>query len=169
MSDMITIGEILKGYGLKGQMQVMLRGVDVADLDAVTEISAILADESVQTLTLEKFHSAGRKLIMTLANVTDRMTVDKLVGAILLVPASQLPESNADEQPTSDLIGYGAYTMDGDRIGIVNEVLELPASDVLQVTHDGRDVLIPLVDEFVKEIDRVERRLKIFVIEGLLD
>lgn len=168
MSDILTIGEILKGHGVKGQVRIMLRGVDVTDLDRITELKAILADGSVQTLTLKKFHAVGRKLIMTLANVTDRTAADKLVGAMLTVPASQLPKRSANE-PTGDLIGYGVYSTEGDRIGIVNDVLELPASDVLQVTHDGKDVLIPLIDEFVKKIDQVERRLEIFVIEGLLD
>jgi len=167
--DIVTIGEIQKGHGLKGEVRVLLRGADSEDLNSVDEFNAILSDGSVQTLVLLKLRNQGHKLIMAFENVTDRSAADKLVGATLTVPTSQLPERSNDDYFIGDLVGFGVYSEAGDRIGVVNDVWELPASDVLQVMHDDREVLIPLVDEFVKQIFWEERRLKIFVMEGLLD
>jgi 16S rRNA processing protein RimM len=165
----VTIGEIQKGHGMKGEVRVRLHGVTIEDLNSIDEFKAVLPDGSVQTLVLLRLRTQGHKLIMAFENVTNRSVADKLVGATLTVPTSQLPERGEDDYFIGDLVGFGVYSEAGDRIGVVNDVWELPASDVLQVMHDDREVLIPLVDKFVRQIDWEERRLKIFVMEGLLD
>ncbi len=64
------------------------------------------------------------------------------------------------------------YTVISDKdtvIGLVQEIWDLPANEVLRVLQDDREVLIPLVDEVIKEIDHAGCRIVITPMEGLLD
>jgi len=54
-------------------------------------------------------------------------------------------------------------------VGLVRDVWDLPANEVLQVISNDKEVLIPLIDEVIKEIDRDGRRVVITAMEGLLD
>lgn len=61
-------------------------------------------------------------------------------------------------------------TTAGEKIGRVQDVMTLPANWVLQVVDDdGRELLIPVIDEVIREVDRSSGRVVIEAIAGLLD
>ena len=73
------------------------------------------------------------------------------------------PKLEEDEFVTEDLIGIVVETTDGERLGAVEDVLCLPAHDVLQVG----EILIPVVKEFVKDIDMEAELIKVTLIPGM--
>ena len=54
-------------------------------------------------------------------------------------------------------------------IGVIEEVLELPQQEMAVVKKEGKEVMIPLNDTFVKGIDRTKKRIDVELPEGLLD
>ncbi len=55
----------------------------------------------------------------------------------------------------ADIIGLDVFDQrDGKKLGVLVDVIESPASDLFAVkTQDGREVLVPAVDEFIGHID----------------
>ncbi len=55
----------------------------------------------------------------------------------------------------ADIIGLPVFDeRNGKRLGVLSELIESPASDLFSVkTADGRDVLVPAVEEFIGHID----------------
>jgi 16S rRNA processing protein RimM len=96
---------------------------------------------------------------VALESCHDRPAAEALRGQDLLVPRSDAPELAADEWWIEDL--EGCAVRDGERqVGTVRRVMELPSCDVLEVER-GRgeaDLLVPLIDDAVREVD-VERRV----------
>jgi len=74
------------------------------------------------------------------------------------------PEVPEDEFLTSDLIGLEVVTSDGRRLGEVDQVLNYPAQDLLVVG----EVMIPLIKQFVKDIDFDSKRITVELIPGML-
>ncbi len=74
-----------------------------------------------------------------------------------------LPEG---EYWLQDLIGLKAVDEDGNELGTVHDILTLPAGKVY-VIRGKREILVPGVDEFVKEIDVDDGILKFHLIEGM--
>ncbi|MCH8327867.1 MAG: ribosome maturation factor RimM, partial [Candidatus Marinimicrobia bacterium] len=68
-----------------------------------------------------------------------------------------------------DLVGYEMVLVTGERVGPILEVWALPANDVLKVDHNGKEALIPLIDQVVKSIDHQSRTVVIVPMEGLLE
>ena len=62
-------------------------------------------------------------------------------------------------------------TTEGERIGRVDDVWMLPANRVLRVLtfDDEREILVPVIDGFVREVDRSAGRVVIEPVPGLLD
>ena len=67
------------------------------------------------------------------------------------------------------LTGYTAIDEETGVIGLIEEVIENPAQILLQVNRNGNEVLIPLVDDFVVEINEAEKEILLTLPEGLLD
>ncbi len=54
-------------------------------------------------------------------------------------------------------------------VGILADVLKLPANDVWVVRSGEKEILIPAVKEFIESVDEARKRIVIHVIEGLLE
>ena len=66
----------------------------------------------------------------------------------------------------SDTYGISVYDESGALLGTVSDVMTLPANDVYVVKGE-REILIPAVPEFVKELDLENERMTVKLIEGM--
>jgi 16S rRNA processing protein RimM len=74
-----------------------------------------------------------------------------------------------DEYHYQDLIGLEAISENGESIGTVRDLLEVPQGWILVLKkEDGKEALVPFVSEFVKKIDLEDRKIILTPIEGLL-
>lgn len=96
----------------------------------------------------------GPRIVATLEGVTDRDSAAAFVGARIAVARSALPRPAPGEYYWADLVGLSVVTLDGQPLGMVRELFELPANDVLVVAHDGGERLIPFVTgATVRQVD----------------
>lgn len=88
-----------------------------------------------------------------------------LIGHAVEVPSDVRPEMEEDEFYVGDLIGMDVVTTEGQQLGSVTKVLTYPAQDLLQVDK----LLIPAIEEFVKEIDLEKRLITVKLLPGMLE
>lgn len=74
------------------------------------------------------------------------------------------PELEEDQFLTEDLLDLEVYTEDGQLLGTVDEVLNNPAHDILVVG----ELMIPVVKEFVLDVDLDEEKITVRLIPGML-
>jgi 16S rRNA processing protein RimM len=86
----------------------------------------------------------GRGLIVRLEDVTNRDEASELLNAEIAIYRSQLPDSATDEYYWHDLLGLEVINQKGESLGLVTELLETGANDVLVVGGKQRQ-LIPFV------------------------
>jgi 16S rRNA processing protein RimM len=84
--------------------------------------------------------------------------------SMLYAPRDRI-ELEPEEYLDADLVGCEVVGPDGRRYGTVESIAHYPASDMLMV--DG--VMVPMVAEFIRDIDTVARRVVIAPPEGLFE
>jgi 16S rRNA processing protein RimM len=85
------------------------------------------------------------------------------------VPRSSLPELQPDEYYWSDLIGLSVFDESGRLLGRVIRILPTGADDLLVLERDGREILLPFLEEVVQSIDLEAGRVVAAPPPGLLD
>lgn len=105
-----------------------------------------------QSYTLETAKVHNDVLVVKLKGVNDRDAALKCKGLHVAVPRTELPEADEGEYYWSDLIGLEVTNQQGVALGLVVELFETGANDVLVVKGD-RERLIPYTDQAVLEID----------------
>jgi len=65
------------------------------------------------------------------------------------------------------LIGYTAYDKETE-LGLVTGILSHPAQILAEINVNGNEVLIPIVDDLVIEIDKRKKKIVFDVPEGLV-
>ncbi len=107
------------------------------------------------------------RLAVLFEGCTDRNDAEALRGTWLYADVTDTPD-DPDEYYDHQLEGL-TVVVNGRQIGVVREVLHLPAQDVLDVEIDGRHRLIPFVEQLVPLIDLQAGQVHVVDMEGLLD
>ncbi|MCL5038109.1 MAG: ribosome maturation factor RimM [Chloroflexi bacterium] len=97
--------------------------------------------------------SFKKGILVSLEGVDDRDAAEELRGASLEIPEGdvrQLPEGNFY---IYQLIGLEVKSIQGEFLGVLEEVLQSPANDVYVVRDGKSEVLVPALRKIVKEVD----------------
>lgn len=106
---------------------------------------------------------------MALQDVDDTEQAEVLVGRQLYLPADALPELNEHQFYYHEVKGYDVVDKNEGRLGSLEDVLEYPGQDLLQVFYNQTEILIPISDETIEKVDREAKTLHIAMPDGLLD
>jgi 16S rRNA processing protein RimM len=119
------------------------------------------------TLTVKASRTHQEAVLVTLDVVPDRTIAEQWRGRTLLVPADELHEPAEGEVFLHELAGMAAFDEAGNSLGDVSDWYEVPQGILLGITRDGKELLVPFVDEIVIELDREARRLVLRLPDGL--
>src|SRR5699024_11531715 len=100
-------------------------------------------------------------------NIND---VEHFKGHDLKIREDQLTELDENEFYYHEIIGCAVYLTNGEKLGVIKEILAPGANDVWVVQQEkGKDVLVPYIEDVVKEVDVAAQTVIIEPMEGLLD
>lgn len=168
------VGRIVGAHGIQGAVKV---APETDDPNRVIDLPAIYLGLDVSSSRRYEIKSGriqpskyGPTIVLELEGVLDRQMAKGLSKHHVYALETDLPPLSTDEYYLSDLIGLDVVEEEGNKIGRVVDVLELPGQNVLKTrTVEGREILIPAVSEFIKEIDFDNRNLIVSLIDGMLD
>jgi len=164
----IEVGIISKPHGIRGELRLIPQRISAERLLACRHW-AMDEDKVMRAFTPEKLRLHQNKLIMKMVGVDDRNTAELQRDKILYVAETDLPEPDDDALDLVDIEGFSVLTESGQIVGKVVDLIDLPTQSCLVLDAEGRELLIPWVDEFVHEVDLDEGRIVITPIDGLLD
>lgn len=158
MSDeIVRVGQITGAFGLKGIVKVTPL-TDYWETRLAEGNRLLLKGKWV---TVEVFQIHKNRPMLKLSGVDDATAAENLQWEYL--EAEGDVELNEDEYLVEELLGLRVVTIEGEELGEVDEVLPMPAHDVLQVG----EIMIPLVKEFVREIDLESETMTVKLIPGM--
>lgn len=163
----VVVGRVGRPHGIRGDVTVETR-TDEPDIRFAPG-SVLLTESGELVVEYSRWHS-GRLLVL-FEGVEDRNAAEALRGRLLEVErsADEVPE-DPEEFYDSALLGCAVESSDGTSVGTVDDVLHLPAQDLLVVRlPDDREVLVPFVSQIVPVVDVSARRVVIDPPAGLLD
>lgn len=172
IDDCYQLGSVVKPHGLRGFVVAFL---DVDDLDAYRKIKSVYVELSTTPGKLTPFvvervqSQTETRVLLKLKGIDTVEAAEPLRNANLYRPLEELPELAEDQFYFHDVIGYTVVDEQLGTLGIVETFYELPQQDVLAMRYQGKEVLIPVVDELITHADQEKRQLHVNLPEGLLD
>jgi len=126
-------------------------------------------DEVPKKLEIEEVVEDKSGLLIKFRNFDTPEVCDVLLKKYMYVPESELKELPADMYYVHDLIG-SAVILDGENIGVIKDVLPMPANDVYVVgLPSGKELLVPALKEVIRSFDRTTKVLELSVTKSFLD
>ncbi len=168
-NDCFELGYILRPHGLKGEVQLVL---DVDEPESYKGLSTIYiqAKAGLVPYGIRIDHLNNGKAIARLDGVDTQEQAQAMKGRTVWLPLEELPELKEDQFYYHEIVGFVVHDQaTGQDVGTVTDVYELPQQDTLAVNANGAEVLIPLVDDFLVEVNKEDKRIVMNLPEGLVE
>lgn len=162
------LGYISKPHGLNGDVSIII-DADIPENYKKLESVFIEIDKQLVPFFIKKIKLSGNKAILSLEESTHIDFAKKLKGAKLFLPLEFLPELEDDQFYFHELIGYSVEDSQLGAIGIITTIYDAGPQDLLAVDHKGKEVLIPINDETLIEVDKTNSIIQVSIPDGLLD
>lgn len=168
IEDSFYIGYVTKTKGLKGELQVFFEYESPEALD-LTTVFAEINGKLVPYFTVSSKLQSNQTGYFLFEDLDTIDKAQKLVRKKLYLPNDKKPVRDPDEFFITDLKGYIAHDEAYGELGEIIEIHEYPQQYVAVVPHKFREILFPLNDEFILEIDEEGGNVYLKLPEGLLD
>ena len=167
MTKYLEIGQIVNTFGIKGMVKVKPFTDDIKIFDRLKNI--YLKNKEMMQYEIEeiKYHK--------------NMVLIKLKGIDSIEQANALRETfividREDEEPLEegtyyivDLLGLEVYTYEENFLGILDDIYNTGSNDIYVIKDEqGKEILLPGIDEVIKEINIEDKKIIVHLIPGLI-
>ena len=156
----VIVGHISGLYGVRGWVKVFSHTQPREQIAGYSPW-LVQSDTGWQRYDVEQGRSQGRGVVVKLVGVEDRGGAAPLVGRDIAVERGQFARTAPGEYYWSDLQGLQVVTCEGVELGVVRQLFETGANDVM-VVQGERERLIPFIQgQVVRSIDLAAGRMEV--------
>ena len=159
-SDTLVIGIIGAPYGVKGWVKITSY---THDLDGVFVYTPWLLGQVQEgnQYVVDQWRTHNKGLVAKLVGVDNRDDAEGIKNLEISIKAEMLPELDDSDVYWRELVGMRVVTDKGYNLGVIKELFETGANDVLLVKANLNDAfgqkerMVPyLLDQVIKQVDR---------------
>ena len=167
MENLVNIGTIVGTHHLRGSVKInsIFENIELIQNERVllekNDKKRLLVVKNVKRLN-------DKKVILDFEGIDNVDSAKELNGYKVKIRRDLLPERNENEFYIKDLFGIEVF-FENEKIGEVVDVMETAAHNILIIEdiETKKEIMVPLIDEFVTKIDFPNNRIEVSLIDGM--
>ncbi len=173
MTEWFKVGKIVNTHGVRGEIRV-ISSTDFAEdrYQVGTELMIKNENENKEISVVVRHHRRHKNFdLLEFEGYHSINDVEQFKGSTLYVSEEYLEELEENEFYYHEIIGSTVLTESGEELGKVKEIFETGANDVwvIQRIGGGKDILLPYIEDVVKDIDLENKVIHVHLLEGLAE
>lgn len=163
------LGKIVKKHGFKGEVVAKL-DTDEPELYKKMESVFVALNNNLVPFFIKKssLHNVN-KLRIKFEDVLTERDAEAILGAELYLPLEFLPKLTGNQFYFHEIIGFTIVDVTKGVVGKIKAVNDATAQALFVIKVKDKEVLIPITDDFIREIDRKNKTITVSTPEGLID
>ncbi|MGE7841867.1 ribosome maturation factor RimM [Lysinibacillus sp. NPDC093712] len=170
--EWFNVGRIVNTHGIRGEVRILSTTDFEEERFAVgKKIAAFKKDDKKPTwVTIQSVRRHKNFILLTFEGMDNINFVEPFKEGMLKITKDQMTDDLLQENEFffHEIIGCTVVSEEGETIGEVKDILQTGANDVWVVKGAKKEHYIPYIEDIVKNIDVVEKKIVIHVMEGLL-
>lgn len=167
--DCFYVGKIVRKHSFKGEVVAKL---DTDEPELYQNLESVLLDFSNQLVPFfikKSLLQKGNQLRISFEDINDEAAADSIMGAGLYLPLELLPKLTGNKFYFHEIIGFSVYDTQHGNIGVIRKINDQSAQPLFVIEANGKEILIPMIDEFIKTVDRENQQITIDTPQGLIE
>lgn len=167
MEKYFVVGDIVNTQGIKGELRLMPA---VDDIKRFKLLKKIYIDRkgSITEYEIEGVRFHKQFVLLKLKGIDDMTAAERLKGTTAKITEDMALPCEEDEYYIRDLYDMEVVTDEGERLGILKDVIFTGANDVYEVQpNEGKSILIPAIKDCILNVDIENKIMTVRLLEGL--
>jgi 16S rRNA processing protein RimM len=168
IEDCFQLGYIIKPHGIQGAFTIYL---DTDNQDYYKELESVYVEfrQKLIPFFIDYINIGTSKVTLKLYDVDDIESAKQYKGCPLLLPLNMLPTLDDHQFYYHEIVGFSVKDHAHGNLGKVKSVYEANGNDLFAIEYKGKEVLVPIRDEFIEKLDKNSRSIYLNLPEGLID
>ena len=160
------IAKISRTFGLLGEVQLKPTSRYFEKYIKLSELFISHKDSNPIPIEIISVKGFGVKEVYKIRGVNSLDQAKIIIGHTILV---SVPINDRINQISKDLLNWKVISISKSYIGKLVDIMWCPANDIYIIKNHDKEYLIPVVDEFIKEINYKNKEIIISPIDGLIE
>ncbi len=167
--DCFELGIISRTHGTKGGLVLFLDVDQPSDYYQLESVLVEYGDELIPFFITSLDPGAKQQVFVKFEDIDTQEEAGSLQGCTLWLPLANLPKLDGKKFYYHEVKGFTVVDVNKGEIGTLTQIIDLSVNPLFSIDHDGKEILVPVNDQFIIEVRRKERQLIIEMPEGLLE
>ena len=167
MKATFNMGKIVNSHGVKGEVKIYPFTDDLYKFEDFEYL--LIEGEGEKKFEVESSRVHKNMVLLKFKAFNDINEIIRFKEKNVYIYRYDA-EDDGEGHYIVDLIGCSILDENGNKVGILEDVLQNTAQDLYVIKQTGGKVFyLPVVDEFVKHIDIDKKEIVVHIIEGLIE
>ena len=167
--DCFYLGRIVTKYSFKGEVVIKL-DTDEPELyknmeSVYVEFGSNLVPFFIDKSSLHK----GNQLRVQFEDVYSEEEADAILKCGIYLPLDLLPKLEGDKFYFHEVIGFTVVDVNYGEVGAIVHINDKAAQPLFEIDRKGKEIFIPMIDDFIKKVDRENKQIQVETPEGLIE
>ena len=168
MQKRLEVGQIVNTFGIKGEIKVTPFTNDIRRFDDLKKVYVKTRKES-KLYNVENVRYHKNMVLLKLKGINTPEEAEMLRNAFLEIDREDAIPLEEGTYFIADLLGLEVYTDEGKLLGRVEDIYNTGSKDIYVIKDElGKQVLLPGIDEVIKEVDLNNGKIIVHLIPGLV-
>ncbi|MFN3967764.1 ribosome maturation factor RimM [Flavobacterium sp.] len=167
--DCFYLGKIAKKFSFKGEVLIYL---DTDEPELYENMESVFVEFNKNLVPYFIENSSLHKndfLRVQFEDVDSEAEADTLIGCEIYLPLTMLPKLSGNKFYFHEVIGFEIEDKRLGIFGVIQSINDTTAQPLFEVLNGEVEMLIPMIDHFLVEIDRKNKKVVMDLPEGLIE
>jgi 16S rRNA processing protein RimM len=167
--DCFYLGKIVSLHGYKGEVLAKLDTDSPQEYENMESVLVALGSDLVPFFMRQSRLHKSNLLRIRFEEVNTEPEASRLLGCELYLPLELLPKLTGNRFYYHEVIGFSLQDAVHGQVGVIRSVNDQGPQALFVAEKDGKELLIPVTDDFIVKVDREGQTVHIRTPEGLID
>lgn len=167
----LKVGKIVNTHSLKGEVKV-ISSTDFEEerFKKGSKLLITRGNQLIREVVVESYRNHKNFLLVKFEEIDSVEEAEKLKNLQIKIDSTEVGELEENEFYFHEIIGCEVFDENDKNLGEIIDILTPGANDVWVIKgENGKEILIPYIEDVVKKIDITSKKVNIEVMEGLID
>ena len=167
--DCFYLGKIVKKHSFRGEVIIKL-DTDEPELYRNMESVFVNLGGNLIPFFIEKSSlSKQTQFRVKFEDINSEEEAESILRSEIYLPLDLLPKLEGTKFYYHEVIGFKILDVNFGLVGTIESINDTAAQPLFEILHGDKEVFIPLIDDFIKKVDRTKKQIHVETPEGLID
>lgn len=167
--DCFYLGKIVRKHSFKGEVVIKLDTDEPELYKNMESVYVELGNNLVPFFIDKSSLHKGNQLRVQFEDVYSEEEVNSILKSDVYLPLTLLPKLEGDKFYYHEVIGFSVFDSNFGEVGTVIHINDKAAQPLFEIDREGKTIFIPMIDDFIKKVDRKNNQIEVETPAGLIE